>query len=572
MGGTKRVFDRFIEDQTALRFLITISLIFTYLSGCDVRYHVTEMDASQLGWDSLQVSASFEEKAFMQRAKPHSPDSVFVMVYDARYDTLYHGPAGSISIPDGDLGNQERILVEMCGYFEEKISCDQRVVHSSPKRIRVDPDIVYPVSQNIGWGRFSLPFVVERKKFENEEWQRVTRQDQVTGYLQAYVEGKPENTVEIPFKTNKGDFDVVRHRNGQQFKFQVQSALKEEQETQVVFDVFVDLNGEILPAASLSRGLRHKTDNEHLQVVASYAEHAADLIAAKLSPFSSGRRSVVYIDTWLINRFKQRYMIDVEVRWSSSTFVRNRYRLNGRLEVDDDGKNPVFTLIDADRRSQMRWNNVVEGDQLELPTLDAVNRTLSGITQPFVVEDGLLVIEAEAFQNQASSNAQQWVINQDVKGYAGDGAVVAIPDQGQVYEGRDIGDSPELTYLADFDQSGVYYVWLRVWSSGDRANSLHVGLDGELPRTGERIEVRRFRQWTWTRAIRGRRGEARLVIDQPGMHSLHLWMREDGLLVDRILLTRDPDFRPDGVGPRQSILAAPAVEDEAQDIPLTVIP
>ena len=509
----------------------------------------------------------------MKAAQTHLPDSAHVIVYNARYDTLYHGPSRSILIPDGDLGNAERILVEICGYFQEKVSCDQRVLYSSPKRIVVEPDIVYPVSQNIGWGRFSLPFVLERKQFGNDEWQRINRKNPVTGYLQAYVDGRPDHIVEIPFKSNKGDFDVARHKNGQQFKFQVQSALRAGQEAQVVFDVFVDLNGEILPAASLSRGLRHKTDDEHLQVVASFAENAADLIAARLSPFSSGRRSVVYIDSWLINRYKQRYIIDIEVRWSSSTFVRNRYRLNGRLEVDDDGANPVFTLIDADRRSQMRWSSAIEGDQLELPTLEVVERPAMEVSMPFLAEDGLLVIEAEAFQDQATANGQQWVLNQDVKGYAGDGAVVAIPDQGRVYEGRDIGESPELTYLADFKEAGIYYVWIRVWSSGGRSNSVHFGLNGDLPSTGDRIEVSRFREWTWTRAIRGRRGEARVVVEEPGMHSLHLWMREDGLLVDRILLTRDPDYSPEGVGPRQSATVSPSIrEEEDPEIPLTVIP
>jgi len=43
----------------------------------------------------------------------------------------------------------------------------------------------------------------------------------------------------------------------------------------------------------------------------------------------------------------------------------------------------------------------------------------------------------------------------------------------------------------------------------------------------------------------------------PGLHTLSLWMQKDGAIVDRIALATDPAFRPDGVGPAESLHVPP---------------
>lgn len=39
---------------------------------------------------------------------------------------------------------------------------------------------------------------------------------------------------------------------------------------------------------------------------------------------------------------------------------------------------------------------------------------------------------------------------------------------------------------------------------------------------------------------------------EPGFHTLQIWLREDGLRLDRVLLTVDENYQPTGLGPAES--------------------
>jgi hypothetical protein len=81
-------------------------------------------------------------------------------------------------------------------------------------------------------------------------------------------------------------------------------------------------------------------------------------------------------------------------------------------------------------------------------------------------------------------------------------------------------------------------------------NSVHVGLDGAAIASADRI-TGLTADYGWVNGtIDGQ--IATLVIDTPGVHTVNLWMREDGAIVDRLLLTRDVAFTPTGVGPAAS--------------------
>jgi len=95
-------------------------------------------------------------------------------------------------------------------------------------------------------------------------------------------------------------------------------------------------------------------------------------------------------------------------------------------------------------------------------------------------------------------------------------------------------------------------VWVRGKGASERDDSLHVGIDGSLPSTADRVSG--FgRAWNWSRNTQDG-PVARIRVSKTGVHTLNLWMREDGLSVDRMLLTSDNTYRPSGVGPRESAL------------------
>jgi hypothetical protein len=61
-----------------------------------------------------------------------------------------------------------------------------------------------------------------------------------------------------------------------------------------------------------------------------------------------------------------------------------------------------------------------------------------------------------------------------------------------------------------------------------------------------------------------------------GIHTFNLWMREDGLIVDKIVLTTNPDYVPTGDGPAENPRGIPAYatvpspSDGAVDVPREV--
>ncbi len=59
------------------------------------------------------------------------------------------------------------------------------------------------------------------------------------------------------------------------------------------------------------------------------------------------------------------------------------------------------------------------------------------------------------------------------------------------------------------------------------------------------------RTWSWANS-NPQDTLATIEVTEPGLHTLHLWQREDGLRLDRILLTTDNDYNPIGNGPVES--------------------
>ncbi len=45
---------------------------------------------------------------------------------------------------------------------------------------------------------------------------------------------------------------------------------------------------------------------------------------------------------------------------------------------------------------------------------------------------------------------------------------------------------------------------------------------------------------------------ATVVIPSAGVHTVSVWMREDGMRLDRVILTTDPAFVPTAAGPPES--------------------
>lgn len=160
----------------------------------------------------------------------------------------------------------------------------------------------------------------------------------------------------------------------------------------------------------------------------------------------------------------------------------------------------------------------------------------------FYGADGLLVLEAEHFHSQVSRLQQSWRADNSRPGYSGLGYVVAGPRPGVVH--WDVETSaPELKFQVYFDRPGTYLVLARGYAEDELSNSVHVGLDGSTQPTSMHISTRDFGDWVWlSRSMDGQ--PAKLEVLSSGHHTVNVWMRENGFLLDRLVFSQSTEPPP----------------------------
>lgn len=152
------------------------------------------------------------------------------------------------------------------------------------------------------------------------------------------------------------------------------------------------------------------------------------------------------------------------------------------------------------------------------------------------------MIEAELFSSNTSRGAHAWVVTNDVSGFNGSGFVRALPDIGSNITASWTSTSPQLDYAASFGTAMTYYVWVRAYATGGNDDSIHIGLNGQTNAAGT-VAWTNYATWSWTNlTISGT--PATLAVPSTGTHTVNLWMREDGIRVDRVALTRNASFKP----------------------------
>jgi arylsulfatase A-like enzyme len=172
--------------------------------------------------------------------------------------------------------------------------------------------------------------------------------------------------------------------------------------------------------------------------------------------------------------------------------------------------------------------------------------TLSG--DPFAQKPGtgdMIVVEAEHFHERDDRGGQGWAFVSLQHSSAGE-SLQALPNNGTNIQENYQALSPHLAYRVAIEVPGRYYVWARARGAGTSNDSLHVGLDGQAPLSGKRIE-QIFDYWGWTSTL-GTGGRAYVDVPSAGVHTFDVWMREDGVIVDKFILTTDAGFTPRGQG------------------------
>lgn len=106
-----------------------------------------------------------------------------------------------------------------------------------------------------------------------------------------------------------------------------------------------------------------------------------------------------------------------------------------------------------------------------------------------------------------------------------------------------------MRYEVDFPSAGSWRVWVRGWGDAIRgegkSDSVHVGINGTLAGAAA-MQGFPAGDWAWSNETRGN-GTATVQVSSPGQHTIDVWMREDGMEIDALLLTTDADYVPSGM-------------------------
>jgi len=176
--------------------------------------------------------------------------------------------------------------------------------------------------------------------------------------------------------------------------------------------------------------------------------------------------------------------------------------------------------------------------------------------------DGIVSIEAEHFDEYIPQGTHEWV-SVAPSGYAGESAMKATPNSGVNNNDDYMVNSPRLDFLVNFVKTGTHYVWIRGIGASGNDDSIHAGLDGQETTTSDRISsFDPNGDWVWSKSTMDG-VVASVEVATPGVHALNVWMREDGFVFDKILLTTSSGYTPSGTGPAESLRTGVGPANEA---------
>ncbi len=166
--------------------------------------------------------------------------------------------------------------------------------------------------------------------------------------------------------------------------------------------------------------------------------------------------------------------------------------------------------------------------------------------------------EAEAFFDRNATTTHAWLCQNDPShwGYQNKCYMRASPNNGISYGSNEgyISNSPRMNYWVAFPETAgtTWYVWARGKGCGPSNDSIHVGLWEQRTFTSEDITgwdscSAGTNGFVWKR-VRVDGSSAYIVAATDNSNGafkrLNLWMREDGMRVDRVILARNVFYDP----------------------------
>ena len=125
---------------------------------------------------------------------------------------------------------------------------------------------------------------------------------------------------------------------------------------------------------------------------------------------------------------------------------------------------------------------------------------------------------------------------------ASSGAFVVVSPDNVQYHARDADNGARLDYTINFTETGTHYVMFRYWAPNTSTNSVRLAFNGTVIDSSWNL-TSGLSAWNWERS------DVTLEVTTPGTHTFTIFHREDGLYLDKVVLSTDGSYLPTGYGP-----------------------
>ncbi len=176
--------------------------------------------------------------------------------------------------------------------------------------------------------------------------------------------------------------------------------------------------------------------------------------------------------------------------------------------------------------------------------------------------NGLVVIEAETWSSKKDSSTRTWIESSswDIDTIAKLGTLQ--PDAESINSAKN--RNPTAVYDIYFEATGPYYLWVRARLTTASASAV-LNLSLEPSSGSDAIQIAEFSdQWQWI-ALGINQNALSVTVANSGRQSLRMTANTSALLVDKIILTAQPDYLPAGNGPAATLIVTDAPLTESGD-------
>lgn len=234
--------------------------------------------------------------------------------------------------------------------------------------------------------------------------------------------------------------------------------------------------------------------------------------------------------------------------WRVTATLGDAAELREDMSISAEGATVVTGLTsNPGQYSEVTFETTATDGSLSLEFNDA---SLPPFGTTIQESGGRAVFEAENFSRVAASGAQTWEVLGD-NSASGDFAIVAGAENIGENHGTDL-TGPRVDYDIEFATTGTYRVYVRMLGPDPASDSIQAGLNGvSVTNVSGSTGITASDTWEWKDDVNRGPSNFTVVVDTPGVHTFNMWMREDGVQVDKVVLQKS-GADPSGLGPANS--------------------